>query len=182
MLVRTVETLVFCGALAVYGNPRYFTWWGVALYVIVNAALLARVGRGGVWVAAAAVVSITIALAVPVMSAVGCELFADTYRDMADVPLYIFGNFVLHYWPALRCVGLLGDYEAVGATFAGVRIILIYSCFFDPAEVYGCPVSPLSMRLAGVAAAVLVDASLAAVKTRLPMGPQPQPPIPLGAG
>jgi hypothetical protein len=100
---------------------------------------------------------------VPLCSIAGCSLFEWAFAS-AGATIYIFGNMVLHYWPALWSLNVLND--ARPASYGGARFFLLYTILNDAAETYGCPTSHNLMVVGGVLITLTVDAILDALKTQ----------------
>lgn len=145
----------------------HLTWWSIASVAVVDIATFADwlTGRSvtRVIVPTAVILTHTVVVGVVVMSGMGCTMLVDAFHD-AGVGGYIAGNFLMHYYPAIRTAWAPADYATGGAAAAkAAAIVAVYGIAFAPPHVYGCPWPPLgyaAVLLVGVACAVVVTAAI----------------------
>ena len=164
--VAIIESIVFALVLGTgLGSHDHFTWWGIAIVIAydvgVSVAHFSRkplstaVGR---FIDSQAWFSVTfwgipflcelvIALGVMLMSARGCDLLAELYYE--NKPLYIFGNFAVHYWPLIRLLLFIPEEgpALVRPALIAASIVIAYTLYFQPRHIYKCPTSRFSTVL-----------------------------------
>jgi ABC-type multidrug transport system permease subunit len=164
MLFKLTELIVLATFVGVAGDFNYYTWWALTLYIISNLAAAIEIEQ--FWLTdASAVASISIAIVVPLCSLTGCTLFEWAFASSGGI-LYIAGNVVLHYYPALQSLNVLNQPQRRAASYGGTRFFLLYVILHDAAEMYGCPTSHRVMVAGGVLITMMVDAVMDAIKTK----------------
>ena len=162
MLFKWAELIILAVVVGTVGDYNYYTWWALTLYLVSN--LAATINAEQFWLTdASAVASISIALVVPLCSISGCTLFEWAFAS-AGTTIYMGGNIMLHYWPALWSLNVLGYSRP--ASYGGTRFFLLYTILFDTAETYGCPTSHHLMVVGGVLITMTVEAIMDALKTK----------------
>ena len=127
-----------------------------------------------------AVVSSTLILtAVVIMSLMKCGMLNETYDDLGPW-VYAFGNFALHYYPALRVLHWAGRYiwaepfaprknwktKLGGLHGDAALIISAYCILVEPAHVYGCVVrSPGWLSIVGSVSSLVLEAIILLLQT-----------------
>jgi hypothetical protein len=118
---------------------NYFTWWGMLLMVMAQITEQLPVERSTfervhtLWLC----VSMTVSLAMPVMSWLGCTMLANTCT-VNGPELYTIGNFLLHYWPSIRAVSMMPLSTPTRITLDAATVSTVFVLVFDPTDTYGC--------------------------------------------
>lgn len=177
----TLEATILLLGIVTAGDPTHFTWWGVGIL----AAGVITVGvAGGTHpyarrvIVTAVVSSVLIQGAVLIMSIMRCGMLNATYNELGPW-VYAFGNFVLHYYPALRALHWAGRYlwpapfeplrgwQHKLAGFHGDTALVIsaYCILVQPAHVYGCAIhSPGWLSIVGCTFALLLEMAVLVIK------------------
>ena len=177
-----LEATVLILALVAAGDPTHFTWWGVGILLAGLASIGVLGGRDPYVrrVIVTAVVSSTLILtAVVIMSLMKCGMLNETYDDLGPW-VYTFGNFALHYYPALRALHWAGQYlwmqpftprknwitKLGGLHGDAALIISTYCILVEPAHVYGCTVhSPGLLSIVGSLSSLALEAVILLLET-----------------
>jgi hypothetical protein len=156
MFFTAVEALVLLVALFTVGYVEYFTWWGIGAFVASSVTTVFTTKH--TWITdIALVVSTTIVFAVPLCSMSGCTLFEET-KNANNIFVYVAGNTVLHYWPALRLMKRLTHHKCTD--FLGTRFLLLYLTLVDVSVTYSCVIPAMPMAICAVMLSLTVDACL----------------------
>ena len=151
----TIETIAIVAVAAHAADPLHFTWWGITVYALNNAAYLTGY-QDRTWVYAATT-SVIIIAGVAVMSAVGCTLLKEAKEDMGDAK-YAAGNFAIHYYPLLGTVAKRKTptkKKRIQAPLA-IATFLGYAAVTRPEGIYGCPIHYNTISAAAFIAASAV--------------------------
>ena len=143
---------------------QHLTWWALLLLAVFDAAIAYDAAQNvtnkiaPLLVPFLRVLSWTVAIGVFVMSCVGCTLLKTAKRDNSAIT-YILGNFLMHYYPALR------SSFAKSSGHSGSRavgFIAVYAILHDTPDVYGCEnfnqeTTPILLVVAAVAIATALE-------------------------
>ena len=140
---------------------EHLTWWSLLTLAVFDGtvaydALVDGENLAPLFTPILRVLSWTVAAGVVMMSAMGCSLLKTALRDNKVVP-YVFGNFAMHYYPALRATFAKCKHVSNGTR--AVAFVAVYSLLHDAPAVYGCTFIEKEMTpIALVSVAVLVNA------------------------
>jgi hypothetical protein len=146
-------------------RERHLTWWGLALLALFDWER--SWGRADRIVVVVWLLQIVIIAGVWAMSIGRCSLLVDTFDVVGATP-YFIGNFVMHYWPAIRILHYrpkLPIPDVWGQTISAIGVVALYTATVDPAIVYGCGAWTV-WPVPGAAFAVLIVAGGAVASAR----------------
>lgn len=128
-------------------RAEHLTWWSIALFGLWDLTLFIEFSLHANTIplprklsqpltTTVSVVNTIVLFGVLFMSAESCALLTDALHD-AGVPLYLVGNFAMHYYPVLRTIFSLKS-VSLDAALKGVAITIVYIMAYPATDVYGC--------------------------------------------
>jgi hypothetical protein len=132
-------------AILQHWNGTHFTWWSLAFFL--QYCIYGCLGREHDLFWFFMTIQALVIGGVIFMSGTGCRLFHTTEKETGQL-VYFWGNFAMHYAPALIALALTHAPLPIGSLhrnlidiLLGHASFLIYCGIIDPSKVYTCTVS-----------------------------------------